>query len=149
MITGVNTVTVWVLDQDSAKTFFTEKLGLEERTDVPLGESARWVTVGPKKQPEVQLSLTVPGAPVQDAGSAEQLRSLLTKGVLLGCTFTVEDCQAAFQELSARGVSFIQEPQPKPWGTSAIFRDDSGTWHEILQPHSLSGSAERDHSASR
>lgn len=135
MITGVNTVTVWVLDQDSAKTFFTEKLGLEARIDVPFDEGMRWVTVGPKNQPEVQLTLMVPGAPAQDAESAEQLKSLLAKGALIGCTFTVEDCHAAFKELSARGVTFIQEPQPKPWGVSASFRDDSGTWHEILQPH--------------
>lgn len=135
MITGVNTVTVWVLDQDSAKAFFTEKLGLETRTDAPLGEGARWVTVGPENQPEVQLTLMVPGAPAQDPESAEQLKSLLAKGVLIGCTFTVEDCHAAFEELSGRGVTFIHEPQQKPWGVSALFRDDSGTWHEILQPH--------------
>lgn len=135
MITGVNTVVVWVLDQDSAKTFFTEKLGLQARMDVPFSEDVRWVTVGPKDQPELQLSLMVPGAPVQDEQAAEQLRSLLAKGALVGCTFTVEDCHTAVQELSARGVTVIQEPQPKPWGISATFRDDSGTCHELLQAH--------------
>ncbi|MGW6526665.1 VOC family protein [Streptomyces venezuelae] len=135
MITAVNTAVVWVLDQDSAQTFFTEKLGLETRMDVPFGEGVRWVTVGPKNQPELQLTLMVPGAPMQDAESAEQLKSLLAKGALVGCTFTVEDCQAAVKELSARGVTFLQEPQPKPWGLSATFRDDSGTCHELLQPH--------------
>ncbi len=135
MITGVNTVVVWVLDQDSAKTFFTETLGLEARTDVPFGEGVRWVTVGPQSRPELQLSLMVPGAPVQDPKSAEQLRALLAKGALVGCTFTVEDCHAAVKELSARGVTFLQEPQPRPWGISATFRDDSGTCHELLQPH--------------
>lgn len=134
MITGVNTVTVWVLDQDSAKTFFTEKLGLEERLDVPFGGGVRWITVGPKGQPETQLTLMVPGAPVQDAESAEQLKALLAKGALLGCTFTVKDCQTAYKELSARGVAFVGEPQEKPWGISATFRDDSGSLFEILQP---------------
>ncbi|WP_369367833.1 VOC family protein [Streptomyces sp. CG4] len=135
MITGLNTVVVWVLDQDSAKTFFTETLGLQARTDVPFGEGVRWVTVGPKNQPEVQLSLMVPGAPVQDPETAEQLKSLLAKGALVGCTFTVEDCRTAVTELSARGVTFLQEPQPRPWGISATFHDDSGTCHELLQPH--------------
>ncbi|MFE6398105.1 VOC family protein [Streptomyces alboflavus] len=135
MITGVNTVVVWVLDQDSAKTFFTETLGLQARTDVPFGEGVRWVTVGPRDQPEVQLSLMVPGAPVQDAETAEQLRALLLKGALVGCTFTVEDCASAVKELTARGVTFVQQPQPRPWGISATFRDDSGTCHELLQPH--------------
>ncbi|MFJ3882443.1 VOC family protein [Streptomyces sp. NPDC090077] len=135
MITGVNTVVVWVLDQDSAQSFFTEKLGLEARTDVPFSEDVRWVTVGPEGQPELQLTLMVPGAPVQDAESAEQLKSLLAKGALVGCTFTVQDCHAAVKELSARGVTILQEPRPQPWGVSATFRDDSGTTFELLQPH--------------
>ncbi|MEV5376118.1 VOC family protein [Streptomyces nondiastaticus] len=135
MITGVNTAAVWVLDQDAAKAFFTDKLGLEARTDVPFGEGMRWVTVGAKAQPETQISLMVPGPPMMDRESAQQLTSLLGKGVLIGCTFTVEDCHAAFADLSARGVTFVQKPQPRPWGISATLRDDSGTVHEILQPH--------------
>ncbi|MEX2985982.1 VOC family protein [Streptomyces sp. C36] len=131
----MNTATVWVLDQDSAKAFFTDKLGLEARMDVPFGESMRWVTAGAKGQPEVQITLMVPGPPMMDPESAQQLTSLLEKGVLIGCTFTVEDCHAAFTDLSARGVTFLQEPQPRPWGISATLRDDSGTVHEILQPH--------------
>ncbi|MFE0047057.1 VOC family protein [Streptomyces albireticuli] len=135
MITGVNTATVWVLDQDSAKAFFTDKLGLEVRADVPFGEGVRWVTVGAEGQPEVQITLMVPGPPMMDHESAQQLTSLLERGVLIGCTFTVEDCRAAFADLSARGVTFLQEPQPRPWGVSATLRDESGTVHEILQPH--------------
>ncbi|WKU42720.1 VOC family protein [Streptomyces sp. VNUA116] len=135
MITGVNTAAVWVLDQDAAKAFFTDKLGLEVRTDVPFGEGMRWVTVGAEAQPETQISLMVPGPPMMDRESAQQLTSLLGKGVLIGCTFTVEDCHAAFADLSARGVTFVQEPQPRPWGISATLRDVSGTVHEILQPH--------------
>ncbi|MFE1775415.1 VOC family protein [Streptomyces sp. NPDC059008] len=135
MITGVNTTVVWVLDQDSAKAFFTDKLGLEARTDVPFGEGMRWVTVGAKAQPEVQISLMVPGPPVMDPESARQLTSLIEKGALIGCTFTVEDCHAAVADLSARGVTFLQEPQPRPWGISATLRDDAGTVYEILQLH--------------
>ncbi|MFC9294617.1 VOC family protein [Streptomyces sp. NPDC057011] len=135
MITAVNTATVWVLDQDAAKAFFTEKLGLQVRTDLPFGEDMRWLTVGAEGQPEVQITLMVPGPQVMDPESAQQLASLLARGVLVGCTFTVEDCHAAFADLSARGVAFLQEPQPRPWGISATLRDDSGTVHEILQPH--------------
>ncbi|MCC3776064.1 VOC family protein [Streptomyces sp. UNOB3_S3] len=129
------------MDQDAAKAFFTEKLGLEVRADVPFGEAMRWLTVGAENQPEVQLTLMVPGPPMMDAESAEQLKALLAKGVLVGCTFTVEDCHAAYKELSARGVAFVREPQPMPWGISAALRDDSGTVHEILQPHAPGGNA--------
>ncbi|GAA0393963.1 VOC family protein [Streptomyces luteireticuli] len=123
------------LDQDAAKAFFTDKLGLEVRADMAFGEGMRWLTVGAKDQPDVQITLMVPGPPMMDPDSARQVTSLLGKGVLVGCTFTVEDCRAAFAELSARGVTFLQEPQPRPWGISATLRDDSGTVHEILQPH--------------
>ncbi|MFD0357193.1 VOC family protein [Streptomyces sp. NPDC127110] len=51
MISGVNTTAVWVLDQDSARTFFTDKLGLRVRADVAFGEHMRWVTVGAGRQP--------------------------------------------------------------------------------------------------
>src|SRR5262249_48048546 len=104
------------------------------RTDVPAGEAPRWVTVGPKNQPELQLSLMIPGAPLQDAESAEQMKALLAKGALFGCTFTVEDCHAAVKELSARGVTILQERPQIPWCTPAPLRDASGTCHELLQP---------------
>ncbi|UQI45801.1 VOC family protein [Streptomyces sp. HU2014] len=131
----MNRAVVWVLYQDSALAFFTDKFGLEVRADAPLGEGMRWVAVGAKAQPEVQVSLMVPGPPMMDPASAQQLTALIEKGVLVGCTFTVADCHAAFADLSARGVTFLQEPQPRPWGISATLRDDAGTVHEILQPH--------------
>lgn len=134
MITGINTATAWVLDQDSAKKFFTDTLGLEIRADVSMGPDMRWLAVGAPTQPDAQLTLMVPGPPSLDPESAEQLKSLLAKGVLIGCTFTVEDCAAAYKELTARGVTFLHEPQPRPWGLSASFRDDSGSWFELLEP---------------
>ncbi|MFI6499893.1 VOC family protein [Nonomuraea typhae] len=134
MITGLSTATSWLLNQDVAKAFFTDELGLEVRADVTFGEGMRWLAVGAPGQPDVQLTLMVPGPPSMDDESAEQLTSLIGKGALVGCTFTVDDCQGAFKELSARGVTFIHEPQPRPWGLSATFRDGSGSWFEILEP---------------
>ncbi|GAA2101418.1 VOC family protein [Actinomadura alba] len=135
MITGLGLATIWVLDQDSAKEFFTEKLGLELRYDMTLGEGGmRWVTVGAKNQPELQLTLMVPGPPSLDPESAEQLKALITKGVLGAGAFNTDDCHAAHRELSAKGVTFLQEPQKRPYGIEAIFRDDSGNWYSLTQP---------------
>ncbi|MBL1079613.1 VOC family protein [Nocardia sp. 2] len=134
MITGLNTAIAWVLDQDSAKKFYTDTLGLDARVDVPFGEGVRWVTVGAPNQPDVQVTLMVPGPPVMDAESAEQLKSLIAKGVLTSCTFTVTDCQADYTALAARGVTFVQPPTQRPWGLSAILLDDSGCGVELLQP---------------
>jgi catechol 2,3-dioxygenase-like lactoylglutathione lyase family enzyme len=135
-ITGLGLATIWVLDQDSAKEFFTEKLGLELRYDMTLGEGGmRWVTVGAKGQPELQLTLMVPGPPSLDPESAEQLKALITKGVLGAGAVNTDDCHAAYRELSAKGVTFIQEPQDRPYGIEAIFRDDSGNWYSLTQPN--------------
>jgi catechol 2,3-dioxygenase-like lactoylglutathione lyase family enzyme len=135
MITSLGLATVWVLDQDSAKTFFTEKLGMEERYDMTLGEGGmRWVTVGMKEQPELQLTLMVPGPPSMDPESAEQLKALIAKGVLGAGAFNTDDCHATYAELSAKGVEFIQQPENRPYGIEAIFRDDSGNWYSLTQP---------------
>jgi catechol 2,3-dioxygenase-like lactoylglutathione lyase family enzyme len=46
-ISQVGTVMVPVSDQDRALEFYTEKLGLEKRSDVPFGRGERWVEVAP------------------------------------------------------------------------------------------------------
>jgi catechol 2,3-dioxygenase-like lactoylglutathione lyase family enzyme len=143
MITGLGLATIWVLDQDRAKEFFIGKLGLEERYDMTLGEGGmRWVTVGAGDQPEVQLTLMVPGPPSLDPESAEQLRSLIAKGVLGAGAFTTDDCQAEYERLSARGVEFVQKPERRPYGVEAIFRDDSGNWYSLTEP---SGDLDESH----
>ncbi|KIA66770.1 VOC family protein [Nocardia vulneris] len=134
MITGINTAVAWVLDQDAAKKFCTDTLGLQVRADVEMGPGARWLAVGAPGQPDVQLALLMPGPPALDPESAGQLEALLVKGVLAGCTFTVDDCAAVYAELSARGVQFLREPEPLPWGLSAILTDGTGSSYEILQP---------------
>jgi predicted enzyme related to lactoylglutathione lyase len=144
MITSLGLATVWVLDQDSAKQFFIEKLGLEERYDMTLGEGGmRWVTVSTKEQPDLQLTLMVPGPPSMDPESAEQLKALIAKGVLGAGAFNTDDCQATYDELSAKGVEFVQKPEKRPYGIEAIFRDDSGNWYSLTQPFAkMDGSAD-------
>ncbi|MFC6887226.1 MULTISPECIES: VOC family protein [Actinomadura] len=135
MITGLGLATIWVLDQDSAKAFFVDKLGLEERADMTLGDGGmRWVAVGAKDQPSLQLALMVPGPPSLDPESAGHLRGLIAKGVLGAGAFNTDDCRAEYETLSARGVTFIQKPERRPYGIEAIFRDDSGNWYSLTEP---------------
>jgi catechol 2,3-dioxygenase-like lactoylglutathione lyase family enzyme len=135
MIKGLAISTVWVLDQDRAKAFYTEKLGLEVRTDMTLGEGGmRWLTVGTPNQPEVQLTLMVPGAPAMDPESAEMMKKLVSKGMLGAGALSTDDIQGDYRKLKDRGVEFLQEPQERPYGTEAVFRDDSGNWFSFTQP---------------
>ena len=135
MIKGLAITTVWVLDQDRAKEFYTEKLGFDVRTDMTMGEGGmRWLTVGAKDQPDVELTLMVPGPPGLDPESAEAMKKLVAKGVLGAGVLSTDDVHAEYASLKAKGVQFLQEPQDRPYGTGAIFRDDSGNWYSLTQP---------------
>ncbi len=136
MIKGLSIANVWVLDHDRAKAFYTEKLGLEVRVDMTMGDGGmRWLTVGAKDQPDLELTLMVPGPPALDPDSAEQLKGLVAKGVLGAGVFVTDDIHADYEAMKARGVEFLQEPTERPYGVEAIFRDDSGNWFSFTQRH--------------
>jgi predicted enzyme related to lactoylglutathione lyase len=126
---------VWVHDQDEALAFYTEKLGLELREDVTLAELGgyRWLTVGPVGQPDVALTLNVPGPPVFDANTTEQVKEVMAKGGAGSFILGVEDCRATYEELKARGVEFTEEPSERPYGIDAGFRDPSGNAFRLVQ----------------
>ena len=96
---------IWVHDQDEALAFYTDKLGLEVREDVTLPELGgyRWLTVGPVGQPDVAFTLNVPGPPVFDPNTTEQVKDVMAKGGAGSFIFGTEDCRADYEELKARG----------------------------------------------
>lgn len=132
MITRISNINLLVQNQESARRFYTEKLGFEVRADME-SDGFRWLTVGPKDQPDIQIILTEPNQPMFDAASATQLRELLAKGALTGGVLETDDCHATFADLKAKGVTFLQEPADRPWAIEAVFRDDSGTWWSLTQ----------------
>jgi hypothetical protein len=81
----------------------------------------RWLTVGAKDRPGLELTLMVPGPPALDPESAEQLKALVAKGVLGAGVFTTDDIHADYEAMKARGVEFLQEPKERPYGVEAIF----------------------------
>jgi len=120
---------LWVHDQDEALAFYTEKVGMEVRADVTLPEmdDFRWLTVGPVGQEDVSITLmAIPGAPVMDAETAEQVREVVAKGFAGTVFLTTEDCQASYEELKGRGVEFSETPEERPYGIDSGFRDPSG-----------------------
>ena len=89
----ISTAQVWVNDQDEALDFYTRKLGMEVRQDVTLPEMGdfRWLTVSPPGQEDVAIVLmAIPGPPVMDAETAEQVRALMSKG-FAGTVFLTTD----------------------------------------------------------
>jgi len=131
---------LWVADQDEALAFYTDKLGFEVRQDATLPElgNFRWLTVGPVSQPDVAITLmAIPGPPVMDRETAEQVRSLMAKGFAGTVFLTTDDCRAAYEELSSRGVGFVDEPSEQPYGVDASFRDPSGNHIRLTQVREL------------
>ena len=127
---------LWVHDQDEALAFYTQKLGWEVRADVTLPQMGdfRWLTVGPAGQPDFSVVLmAIPGAPVFDDETAEQVRTLMAKGAANSIFLTTDDCRASYEELKARGVQFTEEPEERPYGIDCGFRDPSGNHLRLTQ----------------
>ncbi|MPZ84348.1 MAG: VOC family protein [Actinophytocola sp.] len=140
MIRKISHVSVSVLDQDSAKEFYTQKLGFEVRNDIVMGEDFegagqgfRWLTVGPLDQPDVTIILA-DARMGHSPQTAEEVRALVAKGAIGNGVFATDDCHKTFRELSERGVVFVQEPAERPYGVEAVFRDDSGNWFSLTEP---------------
>jgi catechol 2,3-dioxygenase-like lactoylglutathione lyase family enzyme len=136
MLKQLTTTQVWVHDQDEALAFYTEKLGLELREDVTVPEMGnfRWLTVGVPGQPDVAITLmAVPGPPVFDDETREQILALVAKGAATGLFFATDDVQGTYEELKGRGVEFQGEPTEQPYGVDVGLRDSSGNQMRVAQ----------------
>jgi lactoylglutathione lyase len=119
MINKVGTVSVFVSDQERAKKFYTDVLGFELRTDAPLypGSEARWIAVAPAGA-ETEIILYLPD---ENWAHYEQV-----VGKSQAITLDTSDISAVYEGLKAKGVTFVQEPDPQPWGTFATLQDSEG-----------------------
>src|ERR671936_2700704 len=134
MLDAVSHVGVWVHDQDAAKEFYTEKLGLDVRDDttLPEFENYRWLTVGPPGQPDVRIILSYPGPPAVDAESAELLLKLVARGALGPGILRTDDCRKTCAELEARGVELSQQPDERFYGIDAAVPDPSRNVRRVV-----------------
>jgi catechol 2,3-dioxygenase-like lactoylglutathione lyase family enzyme len=142
MITRLSHTTIWVLDQDEALDFYTQKLGFEVHTDSRM-DDFRWVTVCAPNQPDHQLILLVPGPPMMDEETAEQVKGHVAKGVLGPGVFNTDDCRGTYAELSERGVNFLSEPSERFYGIEATLRDNSGNWFSMTEPSEESATPQK------
>ena len=133
MIQRLSHSTLFVTDQDEAKDFYVNKLGFEVRLDQSMG-GFRWLTVGPKGQPDFQLILMkLAPSGRMSAESAETLKGLIQSGLVAAGVFETADCRQTYQELSARGVEFPSPPEDKFYGIEAVFQDNSGNRISLTQ----------------
>jgi catechol 2,3-dioxygenase-like lactoylglutathione lyase family enzyme len=129
---GVEVVGLYVRDQDEALEFYVDKLGFRKHTDARNG-NYRWLTVQHPDQPSFQLGLFKPGPPVHDDGTAQTLEAAVAKGAMPPLVMVVDDCRAAYERMTARGVEFTQEPVDRYGTVDAGFRDPSGNGWKMIQ----------------
>src|SRR5437763_11396826 len=131
---------LWVHDQEEALAFYTQKVGFEVRADVTMPELGdfRWLTVGPAGQPDIAVALmAIPGPPVMDAETGEQVRTLMAKGFAGTIFLTTDDVHASYEQLKGRGVDFSEQPEERPYGIDSAFRDPSGNNIRLTQVREL------------
>jgi catechol 2,3-dioxygenase-like lactoylglutathione lyase family enzyme len=137
-ITNISLFTLWVTDQEESKRFYIDVLGFEEHTDMTMGDGFRWVTICHPDHPELEVTLMVPGPPL-DPDMAEAVRRALANGTMGGFGLTTTDCHKTHGELVAQGVEFVQPPSDRPYGVEAVMRDNSGNWIVLVEHHEFSG----------
>ncbi|MGX5816606.1 VOC family protein [Chitinophaga lutea] len=134
MITRMTHVCIYVLDQDSAYDFYVNKLGFKVHTDAPMGPGARWLTVTPPEQPDLEITLFL----VKEGGAFDKekvamMTALIKSGALGPAVFTCKDLLATYEDLQSKGVVFKKPPTKEFYGFEALFTDDSGNWFSLSQ----------------
>ena len=134
MITKMNHVSIYVLDQESAFEFYVNKLGFKVHTDAPMGPGKRWLTVNPPEQPDIEITLMhIDEGMMFTKDTAEKMRDLVKSGTFGFGVFECDDLNATYEELNAKGVEFTKTPTQEFYGYEALFKDDSGNWFSLGQ----------------
>ena len=137
MITKMNHVSIYVLNQDRAYDFYVNKLSFKVHTDAQIGPGMRWLTVCPPEQPDIEIILMpIEKGMMFTAETAEQMRNLVKKGTFGFGVFECNNIYATYEELKAKGVEFTKPPKEEFYGVEALFKDDSGNWFSLGQKKS-------------
>ncbi len=134
MITRLAHASIYVLDQERAKDFYVNKLGMEVKMEIPIGPEAKWLTVSAKDQSDLEITLMpVNKNEMFSADSAAALTELIQNGTFGFGVFESVDIHATYEELKQKGVEFTKPPTEEFYGIEAMFKDDSGNWFSLVQ----------------
>ena len=133
MISKLSHVSFFVLDQESAKDFYVNKLGFEIRMNVPIGDKGVWLSVAPKGQ-DLQITLIPVNFEMMfKKDTSEKLAELIKARAFGFGVFECRDIFATYEELKNKGVEFIKVPEEGSAKPEAVFRDDSGNFLGLCQ----------------
>lgn len=124
----INLTSVLVDDQNKALAFYTDVLGFQKKTEIPMGEH-RWLTVVSPSEPDgVELLLEPDEHP-----AARPFKEALVEDGIPFTSFAVADVQAEYDRLRGLGVRFTQEPLDMGGVTTAVLDDTCGNLIQIAQ----------------
>jgi uncharacterized glyoxalase superfamily protein PhnB len=130
MISKIMRITLMVRNQEEALNWYTEKLGFQKRADFPMGIGARWITIAPAHDADLEVVLQPPDW----FHGEERQRKAAQIGHNPTMVLRVDDCRASCAELAARGVDVVSPPEQTPWGLQAVVRDLYGNDLVLLEP---------------
>ncbi|HZD22491.1 MAG TPA: VOC family protein [Acidimicrobiia bacterium] len=125
----IHVTSVFVDDQENALHFYTEVLGFEPRTDVPIGNGDRWLTVGAPGQDGIELLLE----PASHPAVGPYREAVTADGIPLA-SFAVDDLQSEYDRLVEAGVTFTQPPTKMGPVTTAVLDDTCGNLIQLITP---------------
>ena len=125
----INLTNVFVDDQRKALRFYTEVLGFEKKTDIPLGEDAWLTVVSPDNRDGAELLLE----PDTHPAVRPFQRALVADGIP-SASFEVDDVEAEYERLRGLGVEFVQGPTDLGTVVTAVFDDTCGNLIQIASP---------------
>lgn len=133
MISKLSHSTFFVTSQEKAYDFYVNKLGFRVNTDFKMEDGTRWLTVNPNDQPDLQIVLAEPSAPMVEKELIPHLKALLDKNSLGGGVWETANCRQTFEQLKAKGVVFTKEPTDEFYGIEALFLDGCGNWFSLTE----------------
>src|SRR5947209_10741941 len=116
-----------VNDYDEAIKFYTEKLNFTLIDDTPQSETKRWVLVAPPGSNECALLLA------KGVGDEQRSRIGNQTGGRVFLFLKTDDFRRDYENMVAKGITFVREPKTEDYGTVAVFADLYGNLWDLVE----------------
>ncbi len=124
---SISAVSILIHDYDVAIAWFTNKLGFVLTQDVDMGGNKRWVTMTPHTDAQTSIVIARATTPSQIAAIGNQ------HGGRVGFFLMVDNFDATYYAMLAKGVVFRENPRSEPFGKVVVFEDCCGNGWDLLE----------------
>lgn len=128
MTQSLATIAILVADYDEAIRFYRDQVGFSLTEDKDMGGGKRWVVITPPSNRGARLLLARAEGDEQRAAVGKQ------GGGRVMFFLETDDFARDHQQMTARGVRFLEEPRHEAYGSVAVFADLYGNKWDLIQP---------------